>query len=175
MNQHTLTSARMCPCLPAPARSERGLTLMEILLVIVLIGLMSAFAIPKLTDAMRRQNVAHEHRSLRFRVTLTSGETVEYRPDVVARRGTTLFLVEPLREADDAARIELLERFLDQHSPEIVLVVLAEEDAMGRGPAEAYHELADPGDIAAAVWRIRLQEPGGIIRPFPKPRSGAGL
>ena len=57
MNQHTLTSARMCPCLPAPARSERGLTLMEILLVIVLIGLMSAFAIPKLTDAMRRQNV----------------------------------------------------------------------------------------------------------------------
>ena len=27
----------MCPCLPAPARSERGLTLMEILLVIVLL------------------------------------------------------------------------------------------------------------------------------------------
>ena len=124
---------------------------------------------------MRRQNVAHEHRSLRFRVTLTSGETVEYRPDVVARRGTILFLVEPLRDAGDAARIELLERFLDQHSPEIVLVVLAEEDAMGRVPAEAYDELYDAGDIAAAVRRIRLQEPGGIIRPFPKPRSGAGL
>ena len=77
--------------------------------------------------------------------------------------------------ARDAARIELLERFLDQHSPEIVLVVLAEEDARGRVPAEAYDELYDAGDVAAVVRRIRLQEPGGIIRPFPKPRSGAGL
>ena len=42
----------------APAlRGARGLTLMEILLVIVLIGIMSAFAIPKLTDAINSQNV----------------------------------------------------------------------------------------------------------------------
>ena len=38
-------------------RSQRGMSLMEILLVIVLIGIMSAFAIPRLTDAMNSQNV----------------------------------------------------------------------------------------------------------------------
>lgn len=126
-------------------------------------------------EAMRRQNVPHEHRSLRFRVQMASGETAEYRPDVVARRGTILFIVEPLAGARDAARIELLTRFLDQHSPEIVLLVLAEKEAMGRVPAEAYDELYDASEVATVVRRIRLQEPGGMIRPFPKPRSGAGL
>ena len=126
-------------------------------------------------EAMRRQNVAHEHRSLRFRVTLPSGQAVEFRPDLVARRGPILFLVEPLGDARDAARMELLEHFLEQHSPEIVLVVLAERDAMGRVPAEVYDELYDAADVAAVVRRIRLQRPGGMIRPFPKPRSGAGL
>ncbi len=124
---------------------------------------------------MRRQNMVHEHRSLRFRVTMASGETVEYRPDVVARRGPILFLIEPLADAAEASRLELLERFLDQHSPEIVLVVLAAKDMMARVPAEAYDELYDAADVAAVARRIRLQDPGGIVCPFPKPRSGAGL
>ena len=124
---------------------------------------------------MRRQNVVHEHRSLRFRVRLESGETVEYRPDIVARRGTVLFLIEPLGCADDEARLALLARFLDQHSPEIVLVVLAAKDRMGRITPEAYDELYEDADVAAVVRRIRLQKPGGMVRPFPKPRSGAGL
>ena len=125
--------------------------------------------------AMRHQNVAHEHRSLRFRVQMPSGRTVEYRPDVIARRGPILFLVEPLADAADAARIDLLARFLDQHSPEIVLIVLADRDAMGRVPPSSYDELYDAADVAAVVRRIRTQDPAGRVRPFPKPRSGAGL
>lgn len=125
-------------------------------------------------EAMRLQNVPHEHRSLRFRVQMESGETVEYRPDIVARRGAILFLVERLA-AEDKARTELLSRFLDQHSPEIVLLVLAAREELSRIPAEAYDELYDAADVAAAVRRIRLQEPGGMVKPFPKPRSGAGL
>lgn len=117
---------------------------------------------------MRLQNLPHEHRSLRFRVRMASGETAEYRPDVVARRGPILFLVEPLGTAGNPARVELLARFLDQHSPEIVLVVLATRDAMGRVPPAAYDEIYDATDLAAVVRRIRLQEPGGIVRPFPK-------
>lgn len=124
---------------------------------------------------MRRQGVVHEHRSLRFRVQMPSGEVAEYRPDVVARRGAILFLIEPLEDVGDAARTELLIQFLDQHSPEIVLVVLAPKEAMGRVPPEAYDELYDTADVAKVVRRIRRQEPGGIVRPFPKPRSGAGL
>ena len=129
----------------------------------------------KVCEAMRRQNLVHEHRSLRFRVRMASGETVEYRPAVVVRRGAILFLVEPLDGTGDPARIELLTRFLDQHSPDIVLVVLADREAMGRVPAESYDEIYDAADLAAVVRRIRRQEPGGLVRPFPKPRSGAGL
>ncbi len=125
-------------------------------------------------EAMRRQNVSHEHRSLRFRVQMASGESVEYRPGIVARRGPILFLVEDLA-ADARARVELLSRFLGQHSPEIVLVVLAPKDDMARVPAEAYDELYDSADVTRVVRRIRLQDPAGIIKPFPKPRSGAGL
>jgi prepilin-type N-terminal cleavage/methylation domain-containing protein len=42
---------------PETCSRQRGLTLMEILLVIVLIGIMSAFAIPRLSDALTHQNV----------------------------------------------------------------------------------------------------------------------
>lgn len=126
-------------------------------------------------ETMRRQNLPHEHRSLRFRVQTAAGQTVEYRPEIVARRGSILFLVESAGAADDAARLELLARFLDQHSPEIVLVLLTDKDAMDRAPAASYDEIYDVADVAAVVRRIRLQEPGGLIRPFPKPRSGAGL
>lgn len=126
-------------------------------------------------EAMRRQNLAHEHRSLRFRVQMASGQTAEFRPDIVARRGAILFLVEPLGDSADPARLDLLSRFLDQHSPEIVLVLLADKETMGRVPPEAYDEIYDAADVAAVVRRIRLQEPGGMIRPFTKPSSGAGL
>ncbi len=125
-------------------------------------------------EAMRRQNVAHEHRSLRFRVQMASGATQEFRPEVVARRGSILFLVESLAAADPT-RTELLARFLDQHSPEIVLIVLAAKEDMARIPAETYDELYDVADVPVVVRRIRLQEPGGLVKPFPKPRSGAGL
>ncbi len=124
---------------------------------------------------MHRQNLAHEHRSLRFRVRMASGETAEYRPDVIARRGSILFLVEPLGDAWGAGRTELLARFLDQHSPEIVLVVLAAKEAMGRVPPGAFDEIYDAADLTAVVRRIRLQEPGGLVRPFPKPPSGGDL
>ncbi len=126
-------------------------------------------------EAMRRQNLAHEHRSLRFRVRMATGETVEYRPDIVARRGPILFLIEPMGGKVDAARAELLTRFLEQHSPEIVLVALAAREAMAHVAPGAYDELYDAADVAAVVRRIRLQEPGGMVRPFPKPRSGTGL
>ncbi len=126
-------------------------------------------------DAMRRQNLPHEHRSLRFRVETGSGQTVEYRPEIVARRGSILFIVECLGDGKDSARLELLARFLDQHSPEIVLVLLTDRDAMTRIPAASYDEIYDAADVAAVVRRIRLQEPGGMIRPFPKPPTGAGL
>ncbi len=126
-------------------------------------------------EAMRRQNLPHEHRSLRFRVRTASGQTIEYRPEIVARRGAILFLVESLGDAEDPARLELLARFLDQHSPEIVLVLLTAKDAMARIPPASYDEIYDAADVAAVVRRIRLQEPGGMIRPFPKPGSGGGL
>ncbi len=126
-------------------------------------------------QTMRLQNLAHEHRSLRFRVRTPSGQTVEYRPEIVARRGPILFLVESVGDGTDAARLGVLARFLDQHSPEIVLVLLAEQAAIPRIPAESYDEIYDAADVAAVVRRIRLQDPGGMVRPFPKPRSGAGL
>ncbi len=129
----------------------------------------------RVCEAMRAQNVGHEHRSLRFRVQLASGETVQYRPDIVARRGAILFLVEPLADTIPQERVELLSRFLNQHSPEIVLIVLASKENLGRLPVESYDEVYDAADLAAAVRRIRRQDPGGLIRPFPKPRSGAGL
>lgn len=126
-------------------------------------------------EAMRRQNLPHEHRSLRFRVQTASGQAVEYRPEIVARRGAILFLVESVGDGGDGARLEILARFLDQHSPEIVLVLLTEAGARDRIPPASYDEIYDAADVAAVVRRIRLQEPGGMIRPFPKPRSGAGL
>ncbi len=129
----------------------------------------------RVCEAMRRQNLAHEHRSLRFRVRLASGTTAEYRPDIVARRGAILFLIEPVEGERDRARVELLARFLEQHSSEIVLVVLAPKEAMATVPAASYDEIYDAADVAAVVRRIRRQDPGGLVRPFPKDRPGTGL
>lgn len=126
-------------------------------------------------EAMRLQSLPHEHRSLKFRVQLESGETVEFRPDVVARRGSILFLVVPFGDASDAGRIRMLSRFLEQHSPEIVLVVLADKGSMALVPPQAYDEIYDAADVAAVVRRIRTQDPDGMVRPFVKGGPGGGL
>jgi hypothetical protein len=121
---------------------------------------------------MRSQGVTHEHRSLHFRVRLPSGEVVAYDPDLVARRGPLVFLVEPLEGArSEPRRLELLAAFLDQHSPEIVLVVVAPRKRLASLPPSAYDEAYASEDVGGAVRRIREQDPRGMIRPFPKPKA----
>ncbi|HYM38886.1 MAG TPA: hypothetical protein VEY12_01905 [Thermoplasmata archaeon] len=120
---------------------------------------------------LRSQGVAHEHRSLHFRVRLASGEFAQYDPDLVARRGPILFLIEPLETADgQAPRWDLLAAFLDQHSPEIVLIVIAPGHELPDLPAASYDEAYAADDLPAIVRRIREQDPKGIVRPFPKPK-----
>jgi hypothetical protein len=119
---------------------------------------------------MRSQGVAHEHRSLHFRVRLPSGDVVPYDPDLVARRGPLVFLIEPLEgPRSEPRRLELLAAFLDQHSPEIVLVVVAPQEHLDKVPASAYDEAYPSEDLAVVVRRIRDQDPKGMLRPFPKP------
>jgi hypothetical protein len=118
---------------------------------------------------MGRQAVEHEHRSLTFRVQDERGGTSKYEPAIVARRGSILFLVEPLRSLQTAA-VERLSRFLKQHSPEIVLVVVTQDAARDRVPQEAYDEVYAATEIGKLTARIRNQDPEGIVRPFLKPR-----
>ena len=121
---------------------------------------------------MRTQGVAHEHRSLHFRVRMASGDVSRYDPDLVARRGPIVFLLEPLEGAEgDARRLDLLTAFLDQHSPEIVLVVVTPRQRLADLPSSAYDEAYAAEDLAAVARRIREQDPQGIIRPFPKPKG----
>lgn len=121
-------------------------------------------------NEMGRQGLPHEHRSLRFRVRESTGTTVEYAPAIVARRGSILFLVEPIGSARRDL-IERLSRFLEQHSPEIVLVVVAADPSVERIPPEAYDEIYAESDIRKMTERIRGQDPSGIVRPFAKPRA----
>ena len=118
---------------------------------------------------MGRQGVEHEHRSLRFRVQDERGGTSNYEPAIVARRGSILFLVEPLRSLQ-AAAVERLSRFLEQHSPEIVLVVVTQDATRDRVPQEAYDEIYAATEIGKLTTRIHDQDPEGIVRPFQKPR-----
>src|SRR5437773_1279869 len=67
---------------------------------------------------MRRQGVSHEHRSLHFRIANEAGGTDEYRPAIVARRGSILFLVDSVASAADRDAIHRFSKFLEQHSPE---------------------------------------------------------
>lgn len=121
---------------------------------------------------MRARDVPHEHRSLHFRVRLPSGETVQYAPAVVARRGAILFLVEPVEgPGAGAPRLEVLAAFLDQHSPEIVLIAVAPRDGMGHIASSSYDEVYPSEDVAAVVRRIREQDPRGMVRPFSKPKG----
>ena len=117
---------------------------------------------------MIRQELPHEHRSLRFRVLHSNGHSARYSPPIVARRGPILFLVEPIASATRST-IDRLARFLDQHSPEIVLVVVAPDAVVAKMPAEAYDEIYSHSDLARMTRRIRDQDPEGIILPFEKP------
>lgn len=119
---------------------------------------------------MTRQRVPHEHRSLRFRVAEEMGATVDYAPAIVARRGSILFLVEPLPDAGAKEAIGQLVRFLGQHSPEILLVVVTPDTDVRRIPLEAYDEIYSESELRTLASRIRKQNPEGIVRPFEKPR-----
>lgn len=118
---------------------------------------------------MLRQRLPHEHRSLHFRVRDDAGGTADYTPAIVARRGSILFLVEPIRSAGARGAIDRLSRFLDQHSPEIVLVAVTSNGAIDRIPHTAYDEIYTESDVGRLAARIREQNPEGIVRPFEKP------
>ncbi len=118
---------------------------------------------------MQRQGLAHEHRSLHFRVADETGGTVDYMPAIVARRGSILFLVDSVDSATDRDAIHRFSRFLEQHSPELVLVLVTTDDAVERVPPEAYDEVYAVSDVGRLTARIRSQDPKGIIRPFEKP------
>lgn len=123
-----------------------------------------------LCEEMERQGLGHAHRSLHFRVRPESGEVEAFEPDIVVHRGPILFLLVCL--ADDATRetkAGLLARFLDQHSPEIVLVAVVPSAAIPDVPQAAYDEIYPEADPAVVVRRIREQDPHGMIRPFPRP------
>lgn len=122
-------------------------------------------------EEMRRQGVAHEHRTLRYRVHMPSGKVARYEPDIVAHRGPVLFLVEAcLSYTPGGGNVDRLMRFLEQHSPEIVLAVIAPKRIVNRLPPESYDELYAAGDVPKLVRRIREQDPTGAVLPFPKRR-----
>lgn len=118
---------------------------------------------------MTRQRLPHEHRSLRFRVADETGAPVDYAPAIVARRGSILFLVEPIPDAGAKGAIGQLVRFLEQHSPEIVLVVVTPDAAIRKIPLEAYDEIYPASEVRTLTSRIRTQDPAGIVPPFEKP------
>jgi hypothetical protein len=120
-------------------------------------------------EAMARRKVVHEHRSLRFRVLDGTGGHAKYSPAIVARRGSILFLVEPVGSPSRAV-LQRLTRFLEQHSPEIVLVLVAPDAKVSKVPIEAYDEIYPESRLTDLVQRIRDQDPEGLIAPFEKPR-----
>ena len=66
--------------------------------------------------------------------------------------------------------IERLTGFLDQHSPEIVLVIVAPDAKVRKVPPEAYDEIYPESEVTQMTRRIREQDPKGIVLPFEKPR-----
>lgn len=119
---------------------------------------------------MAREDVDHEHRSLHFRVRSPSGRDRTYEPALVARRGPILFLLDPIEaSAWTEDRRTLLEGFLRQHSPDIVLVLVAAQELVPRIPPEAYDEIYPAEDVTAVARRIRDQDPKGLLLPFRKP------
>jgi hypothetical protein len=124
-------------------------------------------------EEMVRQHVHHGHRSLHFRVLDAKGTAGKYSPTLVAHRGPILFLVEPLPSAAPRT-IERLIRFLEQHSPEIVLVVIAPNGAVQKIPPGAYDEIYAASDIVRMTQRILEQSPQGVVWPFRKPTANQG-
>jgi hypothetical protein len=124
-------------------------------------------------EEMLRQGLPHGHRTLHFRVRGANGTAAKYSPTLVAHRGPILFLVEPLPSAAPRT-IERLGRFLEQHSPEIVLVLVAPDAALRKIPPDAYDEIYAATDIAQMTRRIREQSPSGIVRLFRKPMLDPG-
>jgi len=118
---------------------------------------------------MDRQRLPHEHRSLRFRVHDAAGGSTKYEPAIVARRGPILFLVEPIAPGR-TARIRRLVGFLEQHSPEIVLILVTADAALDEIRPEAYDEVYRASDVGRLTTRIREQDPEGIVQPFQKPQ-----
>ena len=118
---------------------------------------------------MRRQGVSHEHRSLHFRIASKAGGADDYGPAIVARRGSILFLVDSVESATDRDAIHRFSKFLEQHSPELVLILVTTDDAVEQIPPEAYDEVYAASDVGKLTARIRSQDPKGIIRPFEKP------
>lgn len=99
-----------------------------------------------------------------------------YEPQIVARRGTILFLVEPLADAkSDRKRIDVLSNFLEQHSPEIVLIAVLRADQIPVIPPACYDEVYPDTAIVEVARRIHDQDPKGIVRPFLKPRAGGSV
>jgi len=117
---------------------------------------------------MARQELPHEHRTLHYRVRMKSGKVAKYDPAIVVRCGPILFLVEPCLSL--GGPVERATRFLDQHSPEIVMAVVAPRRIAAKLPPESYDELYEEGDVPRLVQRIREQDPLGAARPFPKRR-----
>jgi len=117
---------------------------------------------------MIRQRLPHEHRSLRFRVVEPSGQIEKFSPAIAARRGPILFLVEPMAPVTKRS-IARLTAFLEQHSPDIILVAVCQDAKTAGVPQEAYDEIYAESDIAKMTRRIRTQNPEGIVRPFVKP------
>ena len=118
---------------------------------------------------MDRQRLPHEHRSLRFRVHDAAGDSTKYEPAIVARRGPILFLVEPVAPGR-TARIRRLIGFLEQHSPEIVLILVTTDEAVDEIRPEAYDEIYGASEVGRLTARIRDQDPEGIAQPFRKPQ-----
>jgi len=116
---------------------------------------------------MDRQRLPHEHRSLQFRVHDAAGGSTKYEPAIVARRGPILFLVEPVAPGR-TARIRRLIGFLEQHSPEIVLVLVTADAAVDEIRPEAYDEIYGASNVGRLTARIRDQDPEGIVEPFQK-------
>lgn len=118
---------------------------------------------------MDRQGVVHAHRVLSYRIRMKSGKDAPYRPAIVAHRGPILFLVEPCPSyTSGGGAVQRHARFLEQHSAEIVLVLVAPKAVADRLPPESYDELYGETDLDGLVSRIRNQDAQGAVQPFPK-------
>lgn len=98
---------------------------------------------------------------------MKSGKTVAFQPAIVAHRGPILFLVEPC----PSCRIGVVQRnarFLEQHSSELVFLLVATASVAARLPPDCYDEVYSDDDVEMLVTRIRNQDPLGALAPFQK-------